>query len=203
MREDDLLRSSEGPMIQLRIPTPNAWVETVLGDLDAFLIDHAACERKASSLALSMLLHYPDKRRLVLEMCELAREELSHFQLVLELIDARGLVLAPDVKDAYVGQLSALARRERAAYFLDRLLIGAIIEARGCERFGLVAAALPEGELKRFYEKIARSEERHRGLFLDLAAEYFDREEIVPRLGELLDHEASILARLPLRPALH
>ena len=186
----------------LRIQTASAWVETVLGDLDRFLLDHASCERKASSFAMSMLLHYPDKRRLVMEMCELAREELSHFQLVLECIDARGLTLGPDEKDAYVGQLLALARRERSAYFLDRLLLGAIIEARGCERFGLLAAAL-SGDLKRFYEKIARSEARHQGLFLDLANEYFPREEITPRLDELLDHEASIVSKLLYRPALH
>ena len=190
-------------MIELRAQTSPEWVQTVLADLDAFLLDHASCERKASSFALSMLLHYPDKRRLVLEMCELAREELSHFQLVLNLIDERGLVLTRDTKDSYVRQLSALARPGRSAYFLDRLLLGGVIEARGCERFGLVATALPPGDLKRFYEKIERSEARHRGLFLDLAGEYFDPAQISPRLDELLDEEAQILERLPLRPALH
>jgi tRNA-(ms[2]io[6]A)-hydroxylase len=178
-------------------------VQIVLDDLDAFLLDHAACERKASSFALSMLLHYRDRRRLVMEMCELAREELSHFQLVLGVIDARGLVLVPDAKDAYVRRLSVLARPEPEPYFLDRLLLGGIIEARGCERFGLIAAALPAGDLKRLYEKIERSEARHRGLFLELAAEYFDPEQIRARLDELLVDEARILESLPLRPALH
>jgi tRNA-(ms[2]io[6]A)-hydroxylase len=190
-------------VVQLRVPTPPQWIKRVLQDFDSFLLDHAACERKASGTAMNLVSHYADRRELVAAMIALAQEELSHFARVYERIAERGLTLAPDTKDPYVSRLSREFRQGSDAYFLDRLLIGGIVEARGCERFGIVAEALPQGPMKDFYRDIASSEARHRGLFLRLARVYFPEEEVAPRLEELLDTEAELIAELPLRPAVH
>ena len=205
---DPIVRGKEGPLgdnasMRLKVPTPSAWVETVLKDFDSFLLDHASCERKASATAMTLALHYPDRRELVTAMIELAQEELSHFARVYDRIAERGLILGPDSKDPYVGRLAREFRQGSDAYFLDRLLISGIVEARGCERFGLVAEALPEGPMKEFYRDIASSEARHRGLFLRLARIYFPEETIARRLVELLDVEGRVIAELPLRSAVH
>lgn len=190
-------------MIRLRAATLPAWVRTVLGDFDAFLRDHAACERKASSMAMAFVSHYPDRRDLVDAMIDLAREELDHFRQVYRLIAERNLTLGPDTKDPYVGRLQKEIRRGRDEYFLDRLLVAGVVEARGHERFGLVADALPAGPLKDFYGGITRSEAQHHGLFVRLAMVYFEKDAVKSRLDELLDTEAGIISNLPLRPAVH
>lgn len=190
-------------MYALRITTPSAWVEAVLADFDSFLIDHAAAEKKASGMAMSMLSHYPDKVDIVNAMVALAIEELAHFREVIKLMHQRGLTLGADSKDAYVNALRRFMRKGTDVYLLDRLLIGSIVEARGCERFGLVADALPNGELKRFYVAITESEARHEDLFLNLAHNHFDQRTIEQRMDELLDAEAAIVAGLPIVAALH
>jgi len=189
--------------MQLKAPTSPLWVEAVLKDFDSFLLDHAACERKASATAMTLLLHYPDRRELVSAMILLAQEELSHFAQVYERIAERGLVLSSDAKDLYVNRLAREFRQGSEPYFLDRLLVSGIVEARGCERFALVAEALPAGALKSFYEDLTAAEARHRGLFLRLARVYFDDATIAARLDKLLDVEAAVIAELPLRAAVH
>jgi len=183
--------------------TPAEWTETVLADFDRFLQDHAAAEKKASGMAISMLSHYPDKVALVAAMADLAIEELSHYREVVKWLHRRGLLTTADEKDAYVIEFRKAIRGGTEAYLLDRLLTASIIEARGAERFGLVAEALAAGELKKFYQSITRSEERHYELFLELAALYIEPGLIRQRWQELLEIEAGIVAGLPLRPALH
>lgn len=190
-------------MYELMTSTKAAWTQTVLSNFDAFLLDHAACERKASSMAMSMLLHYPDKPILVKAMTELAIEELLHFKAVMAHIQERNLTLPADEKDPYVNQFRQAQRRGAQEYLLDRLLTASIIEKRGAERFGLVSEALPDSKLKDFYSKIAESEARHYVLFLELAQEYCDSASIAPRLNELLIIEAKIVDQLPLKAALH
>jgi tRNA-(ms[2]io[6]A)-hydroxylase len=189
--------------VRLKLPTPPGWTAAVLADFDAFLLDHAACERKASAAAMGLVAHYPDRRELVEGCIDLAREELAHFQAVWRLIDARGLVLRPDTRSPYVEALSRQFRKGSDVYFLDRLLTAGIAESRGCERFGLVAAALPPGELKDFYRDLARAEVRHQDLYVDLARTYFGAAESGARLEELLGAEASVVAELPVRAALY
>jgi len=189
--------------MKLKIPTSPAWTEAVLRDFNSFLTDHANCERKASGSAMNMVSHYPDRKELVSAMIDLAREELQHFSEVYRHMAARGLVLGADQKDPYIRRISQEYRKGSDAYFLDRLLVAGILEARGCERFGLIASALPAGPLKDFYADITRSEARHQGLFVQLALLYFDRPAVETRLEELLEAEARIVADLPPRAALH
>jgi tRNA 2-(methylsulfanyl)-N6-isopentenyladenosine37 hydroxylase len=189
--------------VRLKARSSPEWVAAVLADFDAFLLDHAACERKASASALAFVAHYPDRPELVAECIGLAREELEHFQRVAGFVAGRGLVLAPDRRDAYMQALARLFRRGSDAYFLDRLLTAGVAEARGCERFGLVAAGLPPGELKDFYRELARAEVRHQDLYIGLAGRYFPAADAEARLEEILDAEAEILAALPVRAALY
>jgi tRNA 2-(methylsulfanyl)-N6-isopentenyladenosine37 hydroxylase len=189
--------------MRLKVATSFAWVEAVLEDFDAFLRDHAACERKASSSALSLVAHYPDRGELVTRCIELAVEELEHFRRVAEWLARRGLALGPDRKDPYMRELARVFRRGSDAYFLDRLLTAGVAEARGCERFGRIAAALPPGELGEFYRELARAEVRHQELYIDLARKYFDAATVEARLDEILDAEALVLGQLPIRAALY
>jgi len=194
-------------MLELRAATAKPWLRVVLERFDDFLLDHAACERKASANAISLVTHYPDRRKLVRELIELAREELHHFQQVHRILDERGLQLARDRKDPYLNALLKRIRRGRDEYFLDRLLVAGVVEARGCERFALIADALDDGgrdaELAAFYTGLTTSEARHRDLFVDLAEAYFDKHTVANRLSEWLDDEARILSELPIHPALH
>lgn len=187
----------------LRCPTPPEWIEAVLNDFDSFLKDHAAAEKKASGMAMSMLSHYPDRVELVAAMTELAVEELVHFREVVKWLHKRGQLTAKDEKDPYVLALRDTMRQGTEVYLLDRLLTASLIEARGAERFAIVAKALPAGGLKDFYKSIARSEERHYTLFLDLAARYFTQNEIDERWNTLLEIEAELIPSLPIRAALH
>ena len=133
---------SESP---LRYATPAIWTETVMADFDSFLLDHAAAEKKASGMAISMLSHYPDRTELVAAMADLAIEELTHYREVVKWIHQRGQITAADEKDPYVLAFRESMRKGSEAYMLDRLLTASIIEARGAERFALVAQALAAG----------------------------------------------------------
>lgn len=190
-------------MFELRYTTPREWTDAVLEDFDRFLQDHAAAEKKASGMAISMLSHYPDRTRLVEAMMDLSIEEMSHFRSVVKIMIERGVQLSADEKDPYINQFRKSIRKGSEAYFLDRLITAGIIEARGCERFGLVGEALEPGKLKRFYQAIAESEGRHNTLFYDLALEYFPKADVEERMDQLLDIEAGIVRELPIRAALH
>ena len=190
-------------MIQLRYQTPDAWTQGVLADFDAFLADHAACERKASATGLNFVVRYPDRIEMIGPMIAFAREELTHFQQAWAWLKKRDLRLVSDEKDAYIRRLLLHVRTAGDERLLDRLIMASVVEARGHERFGLVAAALPEGKLKAFYVSICESEGRHAGFFLEMAALYFDDETIAGRLDEFLEYEATAIADLPFRAAVH
>jgi tRNA-(ms[2]io[6]A)-hydroxylase len=187
----------------LKESTPQGWLVAVMADFDAFLLDHASCEKKASGMAMSMISHYPDKPDLITDMLSLAVEELSHFRDVMRLILERNLQPAADRKDDYVNRLHKVMDQGKEVYLLDRLLVASIVEARGAERFGLIADALIEPRLKNFYQVISTSEARHYRVFLTLAERYFPAPRINARLDELLDTEAEIIRTLPLQAALH
>ena len=188
---------------QLKVASSAQWLAVVMDNFDTFLKDHASCEKKASGMAMSIISHYPDKPLLIRDMLNLATEELSHYREVMRLILDRGLVPAADQKDEYINRLHKLMDQGKEVYLMDRLLIGSIVEARGAERFGMIARALEEPALKRFYQAITDSESRHYIRFLQLAEEYFPLEKIEPRLEHLLNQEATIVTSLPLQPRLH
>ena len=151
---------------------------------------------------MTLASHYRDKETLVTKMVDLACEELHHFRKVYAAIVARGGQLGEDTKDRYVRELLALARRSPDVYLLDRLLLAGVIEARGCERFHLLAAAL-EADMAGVYGDFAESEARHADLFVDLAKVYYPEAEVAARFDQLQRAEGGIMSALPLRPALH
>lgn len=190
-------------MFELKYHTPIEWAHVALEDFDSFLQDHAAAEKKASGMAMSMLSHYQDRKTLVKAMTDLALEELIHFKQVLKLLTQRNVPLGNDSKDPYINQIRKVFRHGSDEFFMDRLLVAGVIEARGHERFDLIAQALPEGKEKKFYQDIAKSEEKHKNLFVELALEYFEETLVFTRLDEILIEEARICASLPFRAALH
>lgn len=192
-------------MLGLRWQTPRAWADVVLNDFTTFLQDHAANERKVAQSALVLATHYPQRADLVDAVLEVAEEELAHFRAVWLVLKERGQTLGWDTPDPYMTKMFSLMRkRDTEEYLLDRLLLYGIVEARGCERFAMVADALPETDpLKEFYLELTRSEARHHGHYLRLARLYFAGDVVQARLDELLSSEAEIAASMPLRPALH
>ena len=199
----DALAGIDADTIRLHSATSDAWLDCVLAHFDEFLIDHAANERKASSMALSLMAHYPDRPALITSMIDLALEELNHFRLVVRLIQARNLVMTPDVKDPYVNQLRARMRPGPEDYFLDRLLSAAVIEARGEERFRRLAGALDDPATRSFYETLARSEQGHHQLFVRLAHQYFPPATVRRRLDDWLAIEQTLIEQLPITSRVH
>lgn len=188
---------------ELRAATKPEWAEVAKADFDAFLKDHAACERKAASLAMSMVQHYPDRPNLIRGMIDLAMEEMAHFREVMKIMLDKGLQQDNDEKDPYINLLLKHVRRGSDVYLLDRLLIFSIVERRGHERFYMMGEALEEPKMKDFYVRLAKAEHRHYTLFMKLAHEYFEAEVVAQRLDELLDIEADIVNKLPYRAAVH
>ena len=189
--------------LSLLIGTGDTWATCIACNFDEFILDHAANERKASTMAMTLVAHYPDRKPLMEAMIELALEELNHFRQVVKIIHQRGLVIASDEKDPYVNQLRGFVREGPDNYFLDRLLSAAVIEARGAERFSVLAETLADPQLKTFYTTLAQSENKHHCLFLDMAHCYFSERTVDQRLLEWLQIEKSIIEQLPIRPRLH
>ena len=180
------------------------WLQSVQKNFDAFLIDHALNERKASASAMTLVAHYPDRAELVEVMIELAIEELNHFKQVMKIIASRNLIIENEKKDPYVNELRRhMKKSDSEAYLLDRLLSGAVIEARGEERFCLLAENLSDQALRSFYARISASEARHFCLFLDLADKYFHRKTIEDRLSEWIEIEKLAIESLPITNRLH
>ena len=180
------------------------WLQSVQNNFDAFLIDHALNERKASASAMTLVAHYPDRAELVEVMIELAIEELNHFKQVMKIIASRNLIIENEKKDPYVNELRRhMKKSDSGAYLLDRLLSGAVIEARGEERFSLLAENLSDQALRGFYARISASEARHFCLFLDLADKYFHRKTVEDRLSEWIEIEKLAIESLPITNRLH
>ena len=192
-------------IIDLMYQTPPEWAETALSDFGHFLAEHANAERKASALAMSFIVRYPDRKKIIPPLIELAAEELEHFQQVYEVMEQRGYDLVGDEQDAYVNALIKLCRHGRDERFLDRLLISGIVENRGAERFRLVSEYMAgrDEDMRVFYRDLWATEAKHANLFVDLALEYFDRDEVYARLEELTRKEADIVRELPWRASLH
>ncbi len=155
----------------LPCPTPEAWVQAALAHPEEMLIDHANCEKKAAGTALNLMFRYVDKIDLLNKMSRLAREELRHFEQVLKIMKTRGVEYRQISSARYANGLRSLARSSDPGRLVDVLIIGAIIEARSCERFAAIAPHLDE-ELAEFYRSLLKSESRHYQDYLKLARSY-------------------------------
>jgi tRNA 2-(methylsulfanyl)-N6-isopentenyladenosine37 hydroxylase len=191
-------------VFDLRVSTSRIWLDVVMADFDHFMLDHTLCERKASAMGMSLVAKYPDRALIVDDLIAFAREELEHFHIMYRLVHERGLVLPSDEPDEYVNELRKLMQGRRdEELFLDRLLVPGIVEARGCERLHLVSQALEPGTLRDTYLEVTRAEARHHALFFRLAERYFKESVVEQRAAQLLDAEAEIVERLPVRPCVH
>lgn len=190
--------------LDLTYSTPPEWADQVLANFDAFLQDHADCERKASSMAMSFVAKCPDKVEIIPELIETALEELEHFQRVYALMESRGVRL-PDrmPKDVYIEKLIDLCRSSPDERLLDRMLLASIIECRGAERFRLVADAAQDPDIKKFYKELWTSEAKHGHIFVKFALNYWPENVVYERLEELNEAEGRICSQTPWRPALH
>jgi tRNA-(ms[2]io[6]A)-hydroxylase len=190
--------------IQLRFNTSKDRAKYIVDHFDGFLQDHADCERKASSMAMSFVAKCPDKQDIIPDLIETALEELVHFKQVYELMIERGVVLKQNIEqDLYIKRLIELCRSGKDDRLLDRMIVAAVVEARGAERFRLVAEELKDPVLKDFYETLWISEHKHSDIFLRLAEKYYTESAIHERLEWFLDKEAEICLALPNRAALH
>ncbi len=187
----------------LKSATPAAWCDVVLSDFDAFLVDHAACERKASAVGMSFVTRYPDRPALLGPMIQFAREELRHFHDVYRLIESRGLTLGSDSEDPYAQALLKDVRFSRDERLLDRLLVAAMIETRSHERLAMLAERLPDEALRRFYNRLSQAEAAHRTFFVDMALLFFSDNVVASRLEFWLEKEAAAIAVQPLAARVH
>ena len=185
-------------MLGLKLPTDPRWVNIVEKNIEYILTDHAYCEQKAASTAISLIISFPEYTDLVQEMVALVKEEISHFKMVHDKIIERGWVLGRERKDMYVVQLMKFFPKggSRETHLVHRLLYAALIEARSCERFRLLSEELTDKSLAEFYRKLMVSEANHYTMFLGFARKYGNREEVDKKWQNLLDFEAEIMKTL-------
>ena len=192
-------------MFKLKLPTDPRWVNIAEKNLEEILTDHAYCEQKAASNAISIVVKHPEKTDLVTSMLELAKEELSHFQMVHEQLIKRGFVLGRERRDEYVNLLYEFQRKggSRTTWLVDRLLFGTMIEARSCERFRLLSENIKDDELRNFYRELMISEANHYTLFINFAYQYADGEDIDKRWNEWLEYEGEIIKKFGVKETMH
>lgn len=192
-------------MLGLKLPTDPRWVNIVEKNITEILTDHAYCEQKAASTAISLIISFPEKSELVTAMTALAREELEHFNRVHDKILERGWVLGQERKDEYVGALMQYFPKgnSRDTHLIHKLLYAALIEARSCERFRLLSEELQDKELAAFYRELMISEANHYTLFLKLARQYGNREVVDTKWQQLLVYEASLIKDLGKKETMH
>ncbi|PKV51184.1 tRNA-(ms[2]io[6]A)-hydroxylase [Aquimarina sp. MAR_2010_214] len=192
-------------MLGLKLPTDPRWVNIVEKNIEEILTDHAYCEQKATSTAISLIVSFPEYTELVQEMVKLVKEEMSHFKMVHDKIIERGWILGRDRKDDYVIQLIIFFPKggSRTTQLVHRLLYAALIEARSCERFKLLSEELEDKELADFYRSLMVSEANHYTMFLNFARQYGDREEVDKKWQDLLTYEAEIMKNLGTKETVH
>ncbi len=193
-------------MLGLKLETDPRWINIVEKNIDEILTDHAYCEQKAATNAISILISYPYHPELVDEMLSLAKEELSHFEMVHQKIKERGLKLGYERKDDYVAELYKFMRKGhvKEIALIDRLLFSAMVEARSCERFKILSENLIDSDLKEFYRQLMISEANHYTMFLSYARKYGNHiEDVNARWQQWLEHEAKILKHYGKQETIH
>ncbi len=192
-------------MFRLKLPTDPRWVNIVEKNIEEILTDHAYCEQKAATNAITIIIKFPEKTDLVRAMLSLAQEELQHFQMVHEKLIERGFVLGRERKDEYVSMLYSFQRQggQRKYQLIDRLLFGAMIEARSCERFNVLSENINDADLSNFYRELMISEANHYTMFIGFARQYAEGEDVEKRWQEWLDYEGEIIKKFGVGESIH
>lgn len=191
-------------MFKLRLLTDPRWANIAEGNLEEILTDHAWCEQKATTNAITIITMVPEYPEIITELLKIAQEELGHFQMVHEIIKKRGYTFGRERKDDYVGQLyKFIVQGSREDYIIDRLLFAAMIEARSCERFKVLTENIKDEELKEFYKELMISEAGHYTTFIGFARQLGDLEKVNARWEEWLDYEAEIIKSYGKKESIH
>jgi tRNA-(ms[2]io[6]A)-hydroxylase len=195
-------------MLGLKMATDPRWVNVVTKNLQEILTDHAFCEQKAASHAISVIVQYPMYPDLVKAMTEICQEEMTHFHMVHELILAKGLTLGFERKDPYVNDLSEYLRRNKTnsspqGQFVNKMLFAAMVEARSCERFKILSEELPEEDLRLFYRTLMESEARHYTTFLGFARKYGKGVDVDQCWNDFLEFEAELMEKYGTSETIH
>ncbi len=187
---------SEKTILKLQLPTDPLWVKNVVeSNIEELLTDHAFCEQKAASNAITLIVQNPNLSDLVQEMALLVQEEMDHFKRVHDIILARGFIMGRERKDDYVNELRKfmVVGGSRKSQLIDRLLFSAMIEARSCERFKVLSENINDKELSEFYHELMISEATHYSMFIRLAKKYADGLDVDARWKQFLDYEAQVV----------
>ncbi len=192
-------------MLGLKLPSDPRWVNIAEMNINEILSDHAFCEQKAASTAMSLIVSFPEYTDVVKKMTELVEEEISHFKMVHDIIIERGQILGRDRKDKYVSSILKFFPKggSRTTQLIHRLLYAALIEARSCERFRLLSENLKDKKLAQFYKKLMISEAHHYTMFLNLARKYGDKKIVNEKWESLLVYEGEIMKKLGNHESIH
>jgi tRNA-(ms[2]io[6]A)-hydroxylase len=190
-------------MLNLKSCTAPWWLERVEENIEEILLDHAHCEKKAAGTAMNLIFAYVDRVELVKQLAPIVTEELEHFRLVIDLIETRGMRFRRLTPSNYGQQLGELVRKLEPGRAIDKLLVAALIEARSCERFGLLRDRLQDRELADFYGSLFESEARHHATYVQMAMLFAPEKVVLDRLHELAALEAEIINRGDERPRVH
>lgn len=194
-------------MLRLKMKTDPFWVKNVVeSNIEEILTDHAYCEQKAASTAISLIVQYPEHPELVSQMADLAQEEMGHFKMVFRQIEKRGYTLGKERKDSYVNELVKFIRvkgKGREESLADKLLFAAMIEARSCERFKVMSENIDDQELSEFYHKLMISEARHYTMFIKLARTLCPNVDVDARWEAFLEFEGDLVTRYGKKEEIH
>ncbi|MCO5260450.1 MAG: tRNA-(ms[2]io[6]A)-hydroxylase [Crocinitomicaceae bacterium] len=195
-------------MLGLKMPTDPRWLNIAEKNLEEVLIDHAFCEQKAASNAISMIVQYPHLTDLVEEMTAISMEEMEHFDMVHKELQKRGMKLGFERKDPYVHDLAEFLKhhqndRSRDVHFVNQMLFAAMIEARSCERFRILSEELKDEDLRKFYRDLMESEARHYTTFLKYARKYGGKVDVDARWKDFLAFEATLMDKYGKQETIH
>ena len=192
-------------MLGLKLPTDPRWVNIVEKNIDEILTDHAYCEQKAATNAITIIVKFPEYPDVVDAMVELAKEELEHFQMVHGELLKRGYQLGRERKDEYIHDLLAYIVKggNREQQFVEKMLFSAMVEARSCERFRLLSEEISDKSLRTFYRELMESEARHYTLFLGFAKKYAKKIDVDKRWKEFLEYESTLMKKYGKKETIH
>jgi len=192
-------------MFKLKLLTDPRWVNIVETNILEILADHAWCEQKAASNAISLIVRYPEYTDMVKVLCDIAREEMEHFRMVVEKMEQRGWTLGFDRKDDYVNRIYQFQRKggTRNQRMVDHLLFAAMIEARSCERFKVLSENIKDNDLAAFYRELMISEANHYTTFINFARQYATDDDVEKRWEDYLEFEAEVIAQYGKKETVH